>query len=54
MGAQLGNLEWVHLLGTLRDGSKGLWRWGVTLYGSCVKGTRREGSFAGDPERYVK
>jgi len=36
MGAQLGNLEWAHLPGTLRDGRKGLWR---------------EGSLAGDPER---
>jgi hypothetical protein len=26
MGVQLGNLEWTRLLGTLRDGSKGLWK----------------------------
>jgi len=31
MGAQLGNLEWARLLGTLGDGWKGLWRWRVSL-----------------------
>jgi hypothetical protein len=35
MGAQLGNLEWAHLLGTLRDGWKGFWRLSIPLYGSC-------------------
>jgi hypothetical protein len=41
MGAQLGNLEWVHLPGTLRHGWKGVWRWSVSLSpcGSSVKET---------------
>jgi len=30
MGAQLGNLEWAHLLGTLRDSWKGPWRWSIS------------------------
>jgi len=50
MGTQPGNLEWAHLPGTLRDGCNGLWRWSISLYGSSVKETRREGSLAGDPE----
>jgi hypothetical protein len=29
-------------------------RCGVSLYGSSVKGTWREGSLAGDPEGYVE
>jgi len=41
MGARLGNLEWACLLGTLGDGGKGLWRWGVSLYGNSEKGTWR-------------
>jgi len=32
----------------LRDGSKVLWRCGVSLYGSSMKGTWREGSLAED------
>jgi len=48
-GARLGNLEWPRLLETLRDGCKGLWKWGISLYGSSVKGTWREGSLAGNP-----
>jgi hypothetical protein len=48
MGAQLGNLQWACLPGTLRDGSNGLWSWSITLYGRYVKGTWREGSLAGD------
>jgi len=28
---------------------KGLWRWGISLYGRSVKGTWREGSPAGEP-----
>jgi hypothetical protein len=31
MGAQLGNLEWAHLLGTLREAEKGLWNWSLSL-----------------------
>ena len=54
MEAQLGNLEWAHLLGTLRYGWKGLWRGSVSLCGSSVKGTWREGTLAGDPEGYVE
>ena len=33
---------------------KGLWSWGVSLYGSSVKGTWSEGSLAGDPGGYVE
>ena len=33
---------------------KGLWRCGVSLCGSSVKGTWREGFLAGDPEGYVE
>ena len=54
MGAQLGNLKWAHLPGTLRYGWKGLWMCSVSLCGSSVKGTWREGSLAGDPEGYVE
>ena len=54
MGAQLGNLEWVHLPGNLRYGSMGLWRWRVSLCGSSVKEIWREGSLAGDLEGYVE
>jgi hypothetical protein len=49
IGALLGNLAWARLLGTFRDGWKGVCRWGVSLYGSSVKGTWREGSLAGYP-----
>jgi len=38
----------------LRDGWKGLWRWGVSLYGSSVKGTWREGSLAGNSGGWVR
>jgi len=34
----------------VEKGSRG----GVSLCGSCVKGTWREGSLAGDPEGYVE
>ena len=54
MGAQLGNLKWAHLPGTLRCGRKGLWGWSVSLCGSSVSGTWREGSLAGDPEGKVE
>jgi len=45
----MGNLEWACVPRTLRDGLKWLWRCGVSLYGSSVKGTRRDSSLAGDP-----
>jgi hypothetical protein len=54
MRAQLGILEWDHLPGTLRYGWKGLYGWSVSLCGSSVKGTWREGFLAGDPEGYVE
>jgi len=54
IGAQLGILEWAHLTGTLRYGWKGLKGWSVSLCGSSVKGTWREGSLAGDPEGYAE
>ena len=49
MEAQLGNLEWAHMLGTLmiERGSGG----GVRAF---LKGAWREGSLAGDPEGYVE
>jgi len=31
-----------------------LWKWGIFLYGRSVKGTWTGGSFAGDPQGYVK
>jgi len=31
MGAQMGNLEWARLLGTLRDSGKVLWRWSISM-----------------------
>jgi hypothetical protein len=47
MGAQLGNLEWAHLLGTFERWLKGALRVEhLSLYGSSVKGTWREGSLA--------
>jgi len=49
MGAQLDSLQWACLPGTLRDGCKGFWRWGVSAYGGSGKGTWREGSLAEDP-----
>jgi len=50
MGAQLGNLKWAHLPGTFERWSKGaLEVEHLSLYGSSVKGTLREGSLAGDP-----
>jgi len=52
MGAQLGNLEWAHLPGTLTYDRNGLRRWSVSLCGSSVKGSWREDSLAGDPEGY--
>ena len=39
IGAQLGNLEWVRLLGTSREGGKERWRCGVSLCGSSGKVT---------------
>ena len=45
----MGNLEWVHLPGTLRDVSKELWIWRITLCGSSVKRNWREGFLTGDP-----
>jgi hypothetical protein len=53
-GTQMGSLEWTCLPGTLRDGCKGLWRWGVSLCGGSVKGTWREGSLAGVPGGWVE
>jgi len=54
MVVQFGNLEWTHVPGTLRYGWKGLWNWGVSLCGSSVKGTWREGSLAEDPKGYIE
>jgi hypothetical protein len=33
---------------------RGLWKWGISLYGSSVRGTWREGSFVGDPVGYER
>ena len=49
MGAQMGNLELAPLPGTLRDGCKGLWKWGASVYRRSMKGTWREGFLAVDP-----
>jgi hypothetical protein len=49
MRAQVGKLKWICLPGTFRDGWKGLWSWGVSLYASCVKGTWNKGSLVKDP-----
>ena len=54
MDAQLRNLEWAYLPGTLRYVWRGLWRRSVSLCGSSVKGTWREDSLAGDPEGYIE
>jgi hypothetical protein len=54
IGAQLSNLEWGHLPGTLRDGRKGLWRCSISSYGTSVKRNWREGSLAGNPEGQVE
>ena len=40
--------------GDLEERMKGLWRCGVSLCGSSVKGTWREGFLAGDPGGYVE
>jgi len=32
----------------------GLWKWGIYLCGSSVRGTWKENSFTGDPEGYVE
>jgi len=48
MGAQLGNLEWAHLLGTFERFLKGALEVGH-LYGSSVKDTWRDSSLTGDP-----
>jgi hypothetical protein len=45
----------AHLLGTFRDGRRrALEMEHLSLYGSSVRGTWREASFAGDTEEYVK
>jgi hypothetical protein len=49
MRAHLENLDWDFLPGTLRDGSNGLWRWDVSLYGRSVKGVCREDSLTREP-----
>jgi hypothetical protein len=38
----------------MRDGCKELWSWSLSLCGSSLEGTCREGSIAGDPEGYVE
>ena len=52
VGAQLGNLGGVCLLGILRDSGRGLQKWSISLCGSSVRGTWRGGSFAGDLEGF--
>ena len=46
----------VHSPGIRREVVSGLWKRGISLslYGSSVRGTWREGSLAGDPDRYVE
>jgi len=31
-----------------------LCKWSISVYGSCVRGTWREGSFTGNSESYVR
>ena len=55
MEAQLGNLEWAHLLVTLGDGWKGaLEVEHLSLYGSSVKEAWRDSSLAGHPGGQVE
>ena len=44
----------ARLLGTFRDGWKGLWGWSISLWKCSVEGTLGGSSFNGDPGRYVK
>jgi hypothetical protein len=54
IGGPLEDMEGTPLPGTSIDSKRGLWKWRVSLNGSSVRGTWREGSFTGDPEGYVK
>jgi len=50
----MGNLEGARIPGTLKDELGGLWKWSISLCGSSMGGTWREGSFTGDPKGYAK
>ena len=50
IGAPLGNLGWIRLLGSLRDIEEGLQKVSIPLCRSSARGTQGEGSFAGDLE----
>jgi len=43
IGAPLGNLEYAHLPGTLRDGERAFWKHIISFCGSSVMGTRKGG-----------
>ena len=56
MGAQLGNLEWAHLLGTFEIWLKGALRvetLSLSLWELCA-GNLEGGPLAGDPDGYVE
>jgi hypothetical protein len=40
--------------GRWKVNERGLWKWGISLWGSSVRGTWRECFFAGDPKRYAE
>jgi len=52
--APLGNLEARFIYQGLQESKRRLWKWNVSLHWSSVRGARREGSFIGDPEGYIK
>jgi len=39
---------------TLRDSKKALCKWSISLYGSCMRGTWKEGFFTGNYESYIR
>lgn len=54
-GAPLGNLKGGSFTGSSGETDEGgHWKWSISLYGSSVRGTWKEGSFTRYPEGYVK
>ena len=54
IGAAVGNLEGGSFTRNFERWMKGLKEMGISLQGSSMRGTWREGSFTGDPRRYAK
>jgi len=54
MRVYVDKLEWAYPSEVLRDVSKILWRYSVTLYGTTLKGTWMKSFLAWDPEGYVE